>query len=245
MYDMLAEIASSNDSVHVVDVRGLCRNNWHDELHPNRTAAKAIADRFIHAMVGSHHMRLARAAPTATSDAAFIPTLIDLGSERETIAQAHAKAAEYMKGSGYTFPTKSCAATLSAFLQMSGIQVQTERGAEALATKLKKRGWARIEVGAQKAGDVGVTISKLPPKGADHIYLVVQVHNSDRMTIADNQAPDPHERFASGRGKTRTEYFLRAGGAHLFDPEPELEVVDYSPFPFEDEDTNDLTRSEV
>lgn len=241
MYDTLEDIASSNDKVHVVNVRGLCQNNWHDELHPNRPAAKAIADKFIATMVARHHAHRTLLAAASAKDGLCIPTLIDLGSHRESIAEAHSKAAKYMKGTGYEFPTKACAATLSAFLQMAGIDVETERGAEALATKLKRRGWSQVDVGHQRPGDVGVTVSKLPPAGADHIYLVVKVHNSDRMTIADNQAPDPHERFASGRGKTRTEYFLRAPGIHLFDPGEEPEAVDYTEYPYEDEDTNDLT----
>jgi hypothetical protein len=241
MYDTLEAIASSNDRVHVVNVRGLCHNNWHDELHPNRPAAKAIADKFISTMVARHHTHRMLLADAGERDRLCIPTLIDLGSRKESIAKIHAKAADYMVGSGFTFPTRACAATLSAFLHASGIGIETELGAEALASILKKRGWDRIDVGHQQPGDVGVTISNKPPAGADHIYLVVQVHNSDRMTIADNQAPDPHERYASGRGKTRTEYFLRAPGSQLFNVEVANDVIDYSAFPYEDEDTNALS----
>jgi hypothetical protein len=68
-------------------------------------------------------------------------------------------------------------------------------------------------VGNQQAGDVGVTYDldhTIP--GADHIYLVVRTNGPDEMQVADNQrmADLPHKRYASGRGKTPTEYFLRA-----------------------------------
>lgn len=244
MYETLESIASSNRTVHVVDVRGICRNNWHDELHPNEPAAKAIAEKFIRSMIGAkrqHEADYAMASAT-NKDALCIPTLIDLGSHSETIAEAHEKAAEYMKGTGYNFPTKACAATLSAFLQMSGIDIKTERGAGALASKLERRGWEVIAVGNQRPGDVGVTVDSKPPSGADHVYLVVEVHNSDRMTIADNQAPDPHERFASGRGKTRTEHFLRAPSMSFRELAANPAPVDYSRFPLEDEDTNALAN---
>lgn len=246
MYELLGEIAASNRTVRVVDVRGLCSNHWHDELHPDRVAARAIADKFIGEMVSARYYDAHSVVNViGEGDGDCIPALIELGSRTETIAAVHAKAAGYMEGSGFTFPTRSCAATLSAFLQMSGIDIKTERGAGALASMLKKRGWGVVDVGHQKPGDVGVTISSLPPPGPDHIYLVVETHNSDRMTIADNQAPDPHERFASGRGKTPTDYFLRAPGFRVagfgaFDNGEELRSVDYASYPFEDEDTNDL-----
>lgn len=242
MYETLALIAASNHTVHVVDVRGLCRNNWHDELHPNSLAAKAIAEKYIRTMIGTKHRRDADRAilAAANKDALCVPTLIELGSNADTITEAHEKATEYMKGTGYEFPTNACAATLSAFLQMSGIDIQTERGAGALATKLELRGWEVIDVGDQRPGDVGVAADNKPPSGADHIYLVVEVHNSDRMTIADNQAPDPHERFASGRGKTRTAHFLRAPRMTLRELAAKPKIIDYSAYPIEDEDTNAL-----
>jgi hypothetical protein len=59
-------------------------------------------------------------------------------------------------------------------------------------------------VGEQQAGDVGVAQSDVP------IYLVLQTKGQDEMLIADNQQPMPHSRFASGKEKTRTAYFLRA-----------------------------------
>jgi hypothetical protein len=47
---------------------------------------------------------------------------------------------------------------------------------------------------------------------ADHIYVVARTEGADLMQVADNQAADPHPRFASGHGKTPTAYFLRAQG---------------------------------
>jgi hypothetical protein len=60
---------------------------------------------------------------------------------------------------------------------------------------------------------VGVCFDNDPSvSGSDHIYLVVATLGSDEMMIADNQRTSdaPHSRFASGHGKTPTEYFLRA-----------------------------------
>jgi hypothetical protein len=44
------------------------------------------------------------------------------------------------------------------------------------------------------------------------IHLVVDTVGSNEMMIADNQRDTdaPHSRFASRKGKTPTEYFLRA-----------------------------------
>jgi len=60
-----------------------------------------------------------------------------------------------------------------------------------------------------------VTFDNSPPDGADHIYLVVKRVDDDEMVIADNQDSVPHRRFASGKGKTPTDYFLRAPGVIL------------------------------
>ncbi|HZZ87486.1 MAG TPA: hypothetical protein VFE13_04035 [Caulobacteraceae bacterium] len=79
-----------------------------------------------------------------------------------------------------------------------------------LSQVLEKRGWTRVPVGSQQAGDVGSTCGPTPHHGYDHIYLVLQPLNVDEMVIADNQAPAPHFRFASGKGHTPTQFFLRA-----------------------------------
>jgi hypothetical protein len=69
-----------------------------------------------------------------------------------------------------------------------------------------------ISIGDQQPGDVGSTCGDTPNHGYDHIYLVLKDVNSDEMVIADNQAPQPHFRFASGQGNTPTTFFLRAPG---------------------------------
>ncbi|MBP1847013.1 hypothetical protein J2046_005295 [Rhizobium petrolearium] len=246
MYETLGQIAAQNRRVHVVDVRGCCKGNWHDELHPNLPAARLVAQRFISSMVGVSkrsdlHADVMHVRGRSKMDADCIEKLIELGSSRRSIAEVHRRAARYMEGSGYQFPTKSCAATLSAFLQMADIPIRTTLGAGRLAERIEEdRGWLRVEVGRQEPGDVGVTYDTSDPPGADHIYLVVGVHDADLMTIADNQAPRPHERYASGRGRTRTRYFLRAPGIRIFRDMDELEQIDYSIYPFEDEDTNGL-----
>ena len=113
------------------------------------------------------------------------------------------------------------------------------------------RNWKRISVGNQKAGDVGVTYDRDTERaGADHVYLVVERIDSDKMIIADNQAPSPHSRYASGRGRTATEYFLRAPDGAMREMRSmadaggsEREVIDPNNpdfFPWDDEDTNDL-----
>ncbi|WP_146205339.1 MULTISPECIES: hypothetical protein [unclassified Azospirillum] len=140
-----------------------------------------------------------------------IPTLIKHGNSPTELAKAQAEARKHLPG----FPTNGCAANLSALLQGAGIAVPMTLGAGHLATIIKERGWERIAVGQQQAGDIGVTYDLDPtPPGADHIYLVVGVSKigADEMRIADNQAKTVHTRHASGQEKTPTEYFLRAPG---------------------------------
>ncbi|PWB83465.1 MAG: hypothetical protein C3F11_06470 [Methylocystaceae bacterium] len=186
------------------------------------------------------------------ADVDRIPTLIALGSKAESIQRIQDIAAKAMKraGLGYTLHN-ACAATLSAFLNEAGVDVPVTLGAGKLASRLSARNWARVDVGKQKAGDVGVTFDRTEPPGADHIYLVVEAKGADEMLIADNQAPKVHTRYASGRGKTATQYFLRAvrpaprreigalftavtAGIEIIDPENQ----DF--FPWDDEDTNGL-----
>lgn len=246
MYDLLDQISAENRRVHVVNVRGCCQENWHDELHPNLPAARLVARKFIESMlkVSKHHEMTAGVTNLigrSQMDADYIGRLVELGSSRRSIEEVHRIAGRYMEGSGFRFPRNACAATLSAFLQTAGIPVRTMLGAGRLAAQIERdRNWDRIRVGRQKPGDLGVTFDNTAPSGADHVYLVVDVHDADLMTIADNQAPRPHERYASGRGRTRTEYFLRAPGMRLFRDMDDLEDLDYSIYPFEDEDTNDL-----
>lgn len=149
------------------------------------------------------------AAPR-TPDAVHVPELIQQGSTAAGLKAARMTA----KATLPQYPTNGCAAHLSALLQQAGMDVPMTFGAGKLAQRLADRGWTRIEVGAQAAGDVGVCFDNDPtPAGADHIYLVIQALGRDEMSIADNQRSTDatHTRFASGAGgKTPTEYFLRA-----------------------------------
>jgi hypothetical protein len=150
------------------------------------------------------------AAAVSSGDAMHIPELIRQGSHSDGLKQARLTASTSLPG----YPTNGCAAHLSALLQQAGIAVPMTWGAGKLASVLAARHWRRVGVGQQVPGDVGVCFDNNPdPPGADHIYLVVETHGGDEMLIADNQNADndvPHKRFASGNGKTPTEYFLRA-----------------------------------
>lgn len=144
----------------------------------------------------------------SSTDKACIPKLIALGSDVDDLA----KAQKIAKKAWPDFPHNGCAANLSALLQLADIHVPMILGAGKLARTIEGRGWKRISVGSQQAGDIGVTFDQGTPPGADHIYLVLSVDStdSDKMRIADNQDKEPHSRYASGYGKTATEYFLRA-----------------------------------
>lgn len=149
------------------------------------------------------------AAMAMSGDAGHVAALIVQGSTADGLERARKTAA----AAWHDYPHDGCAAHLSALLQQAGIGVPMTLGAGALARVLAQRGWARIARGNQIAGDVGVCYDLDPtPAGADHIYLVVQRIDSDQMLVADNQRQTdaPHIRFASGHGKTPTEYFLRA-----------------------------------
>jgi hypothetical protein len=186
----------------------------------------------------------------AHSDKQCIPRLIELGSDTESLHRVQDIAAKSMKAAGYGYTLhNACAATLSAFLNESGISITTTLGAGRLAKRLSnERGWDRVTVGSQQAGDVGVAANDV------HIYLVIEAKGSDEMIIADNQAPTPHTRFASGKPvngkrKTQTAYFLRApdNNARFVEfqaAEKSDENAQYF-YPSDDEDTNQLTESSV
>jgi hypothetical protein len=189
-------------------------------------------------------------ARAAEMDKDHIDKLIELGSSAVSIQKILDLAAREMKKAGYGYTLhNACAATLSTFLNQAGIDVPMTLGAGKLANRLgggeSSRHWKRIQIGEQRAGDVGVAFDKTPPAGADHVYLVVERVDSDKMTIADNQAPKPHTRYASGRGKTATEYFLRApdDGMRLLRLSGRREVIDPEDadfYPWDDEDTSEL-----
>jgi len=166
-------------------------------------------------MVGGARAAPAQApAPVAgggTADTARIPDLIAQGISEQGLAQARAIGVANLDG----YPTNGCAVHLSALLRQAAIDVPLTFSAGKLASTIAARGWSRIDVGGQAAGDVGVCFDNDPTRsGADHIYLVVQRIDDDQMQIADNQQDNnmPHARSASGKpnGKTPTKYFLRA-----------------------------------
>jgi hypothetical protein len=167
--------------------------------------------------------------PQISSDADHIGNLIQIGSDPKSIKKVQALAAKTIKAlgvPGLVYPSKSCAAVLSHFLNEAGIDVPITTGAQKLADRIRvNRGWDVVKVGKQQPGDVGVCFSVSDDvAGADHIYLVVERKDSDLMVVADNQAQGTtHTRTASGKGgkvpKTPTEYFLRApqgGGVERF-----------------------------
>jgi hypothetical protein len=148
---------------------------------------------------------------SASGDAQFIPALLKLGSDaNQLLAAQHTAAKRLLDFDGEIFPSDGCAITLSVLLQDAGIAVKDTFLAIDLGNLLKKRGWQIIPMGEQKEGDVGSTCGTQPDHGSDHIYLVVKVLNSDEMVVADNQETHSHFRFASGKGKTPTKFFLRA-----------------------------------
>ncbi|MBA7847293.1 hypothetical protein HV213_13820 [Klebsiella sp. RHBSTW-00484] len=108
------------------------------------------------------------------------------------------------------WPHDGCALNLSNLLQEGDIAVPDIMQALALGNYLHDhRQWTTIPVGQQQPGDVGSTCGPTAHHGYDHIYLVLERIDDDKMIIADNQKPVPHERFASGKGRTPTKFFLR------------------------------------
>jgi hypothetical protein len=147
------------------------------------------------------------------NDQEKIATLITQASDSTQLQAAQTVAArKLLDYDGEIFPSDGCAITLSVLLQNAGIAVPDTFMAIDLGRLLETdRHWQRIPVGQQQAGDIGSTCDTEPHHGTDHIYLVLRMVNNDEMVIADNQAREPHFRYASGiGGKTPTRYFLRA-----------------------------------
>jgi hypothetical protein len=177
-------------------------------------------------------------------DKDHISQLIQLGSTEQGVQQTQTLAKKVMQDNGYGSTLhNACAATLSEFMNLSGIDVPITLGAGNLARRIKLRGWDPVDVGGQHAGDVAVA------KNDVHIFLVVQVIDKDMMVISDNQAPGPHRRKASGDPQlshSPVAYFLRAEGATAppASAGPRIQVFEAPPdpelFPQGDEDTQDL-----
>ncbi len=173
-------------------------------------------------------------------DANRVARLVALGSNPDDIRRIQALARETMAEIGYVYPRKSCAALLSHFLREAGIAVPVIRGAQRLADHLRvERRWSRIEIGGQRPGDVGVCYSHADDvPGADHVYLVIDPQDDDLMIIVDNQKQGrTHTRYVSGRGRTPTEYFLRAGRSGIVPFAAEAVAVEAE---VPDEPTDDL-----
>jgi hypothetical protein len=127
------------------------------------------------------------------------------------MAAQHVAAVRLLKYDGEIYPSDGCAITLSVLLQEAGIVVADTYRAFDLGNLLAdNRGWQFVPVGQQMPGDLGSTCGSAPHHGTDHIYLVLKLVNSDEMVVADNQAEAPHFRWASGKGKSPTTFFLRA-----------------------------------
>lgn len=148
------------------------------------------------------------------SDWQGVRNLVDYASDPARLqAIQHIAAAKLLAYDEEIFPTDGCAITLSLLLQAVGIDVSDTYTAFDLSKELEhNRNWSRVVVGCQKSGDIGSTCLQAPVHGSDHVYFVLKAVNEDEMVIADNQTEAPHFRFASGQGKTPTQYFLRAPG---------------------------------
>jgi hypothetical protein len=176
-------------------------------------------------------------------DKDHIPELIALGSTQQGVQRAQALAKQVMYDNGYGSTLhNACAATLSEFMDLVNINIPITLGAATLAARVQGRGWNKISVGGQRAGDVAIAVNNV------HIFLVVQAIDNNQMLVADNQAPGPHPRRASGDASLNhspTAYFLRAVGAaepvstvsekEIFTTQPDPEL-----FPTGDEDTSSL-----
>jgi hypothetical protein len=146
-------------------------------------------------------------------DSQRIPDLVKLASDADQLVAAQQMAAKRLLDyDGEVFPKDGCAITLSVLLQEAGIPVKDTYQALALGSLLRTgRKWQMVPMGNQKTGDIGSTCGPVAHHGQDHIYLVLNVLNSDEMVVADNQQAKPHFRYASGKGgKTPTKFFLRA-----------------------------------
>jgi hypothetical protein len=175
-------------------------------------------------------------------DKDHISELVQLGSTQQGVQKGQTLAKEVMDENGYGSTLhNACAATLSEFMNLAGINVPITLGAGNLARRIKTRGWDEVDIGNQQAGDVAVA------KNDVHIFLVVRAIDKDAMVISDNQAPGPHRRNASGDPKLNhspVAYFLRAEGAASPVAVPGMQVLTTAPdpavFPQTDEDTQAL-----
>ena len=191
-----------------------------------RRDAVAEFQTFLHVGAGASSAAAPAAAPVgsvgghapvaggngATSDKSRIPKVLEIASDPAAYRDVqHEAAQELFAGAGEDWPHDGCAINLSDLLQKGGIPVPDVLQALKLGTHLRDhRGWQIIANGQQQPGDVGSTCGTTANHGFDHIYMVLQRVDQDEMVIADNQRPQPHTRFVSGKGRTPTKFFLRA-----------------------------------
>lgn len=150
--------------------------------------------------------------PGNAADRAKIPRAREIANTPAEYRAVQREAAdELLRLAGEDWPHDGCAINLSDLLQKAGIDVPNILQALGLGDHLRdERGWQVIPNGEQQPGDVGSTCGPTPHHGFDHIYMVLERRGGDEMLVADNQEPQPHTRYVSGRGKTPTKFFLRA-----------------------------------
>ena len=148
------------------------------------------------------------------SDKECIPALIAIGGNSSSLESCqHDAAAKLLRDENLVYPMDGCAITLSCLLQSAGIDVPDTFLALSMVSVLESRGWQKIPVGEQKAGDVGTTCyGGVRHPGVDHVYLILRDMNEDECVVADNQRSCPHFRSMSGHpdGKSPTRVVLRA-----------------------------------
>lgn len=177
--------------------------------------SSAVAPAFtfarVSALASPNQLPSTTLAEALTGDAQHIATLVGIASDtNKLVAAQHIAARRLLEYDGEVYPSDGCAITLSVLLQEAGILVGDTFMAIDMGHVLEARNWQVIPVGQQRVGDVGSTCGSVAHHGRDHVYLVLKVLNPDEMVVADNQAPAPHFRFASGKGRTPTAFFLRA-----------------------------------
>lgn len=147
------------------------------------------------------------------TDMQYIPKLLKIAGDPTTLQSAEQQAGQdLLHFDGEHYPSDGCAITQSSLFRLAGIDVPLTFQALAFVNLLEKRGWQKIDVGNQKAGDIGTTVfGGIPHHGIDHVYLVLKMLNPDENLIADNQAKAPHFRYTNGKdGRSPTTMFLRA-----------------------------------
>lgn len=173
--------------------------------------APAFAIARVTAIATPNQLPVAALAEAVAGDAQHIATLVGIASDtNKLVAAQHIAARKLLEYDREVYPSDGCAITLSVLLQEAGITVEDTFMAIDMGHVLEARNWQVIPVGQQRIGDVGSTCGSVAHHGRDHVYVVLKVLNADEMVVGDNQAPAPHFRFASGKGRTPTTFFLRA-----------------------------------